>query len=509
MKVELLRQTFSKAELEMMINNVIKDNNVEIDEETFKALVKQLSENSSRQDLEKRIQMVAAAGKLSQFPGNVFEVIDDSSDYAENLKVIKRITKMGHKSITEHDYLAFAIMDVTPVIEQIIIGFRLTSFTIKSRRYVDFRGAGFHMTDFRNSDYSLHMENKDLRSKYRKHMNFMFKEYSALVDAGVPNEDARFVLPYCFHSNIVMGLDARELEKMVIYLLHGEYSKIPEVHELGEKLFDIVKKQVPYLTANIEKYAKRPVKYDYRSVLQKYKTDVKILRKPVLLDYDASPDDKVLEMMVMYENQCGYDEADQIICEAEKEDPDFKAKVMDELIHSEEARELEQVHFSYQIPISLAVLTHLTRHRMHSLMVPNFVPLWNFDDYIIPDTIKNSNMLERYKKAVETNKKVMEEFRNAGVIEEDLVYFYLGAQMCNVVTTMNARSLIWFSRMRCCNRAQWQIRHIANVMTNEAKKVAPLIGRGFGPTCIVDHVCNEGKKSCGLLKAILEKETEK
>ena len=81
---------------------------------------------TSKEELERRIRMVAAAGKLSQFPGNVFEVLDDSCDYAENLKVIKRITKMGHKSITEHDYLVFAISDVTPIVEQTIIGNRLT-----------------------------------------------------------------------------------------------------------------------------------------------------------------------------------------------------------------------------------------------------------------------------------------------------------------------------------------------------------------------------------------------
>ena len=61
----------------------------------------ELMGGTSREELENRIQTVAAAGKLSQFPGNVFEVVEDSKDFAENLKVIKRITKMGHKSIME------------------------------------------------------------------------------------------------------------------------------------------------------------------------------------------------------------------------------------------------------------------------------------------------------------------------------------------------------------------------------------------------------------------------
>ena len=85
-----------------------------------------------KNELETRIQKVATAGKLSRFPGNVFEVLESCDDYEKNLKLIKRIIGMGHKSIIEHDYLVFAICDVTPIIEQTIIGNRLTSFTIKS-----------------------------------------------------------------------------------------------------------------------------------------------------------------------------------------------------------------------------------------------------------------------------------------------------------------------------------------------------------------------------------------
>ena len=105
-----------------------------------------------KEELEKRIQKVAAAGKLSRFKGNVFEVLENCNDYEKNLKLIKRIISMGHKSIIEHDYLVFAISDVTPIIEQTIIGNRLTSFTIKSRREVDFRTAGFYTPEFRDSN---------------------------------------------------------------------------------------------------------------------------------------------------------------------------------------------------------------------------------------------------------------------------------------------------------------------------------------------------------------------
>ena len=116
-----------------------------------------------KNELETRIQKVATAGKLSRFAGNVFEVLESCNDYEKNLKLIKRIIGMGHKSIIEHDYLVFAICDVTPIVEQTIIGSRLTSFTIKSRREVDFRNAGFYVPEFRDKNYKEHPKNKELK----------------------------------------------------------------------------------------------------------------------------------------------------------------------------------------------------------------------------------------------------------------------------------------------------------------------------------------------------------
>ena len=146
-----------------------------------------------KEELERRIQKVAAAGKLSRFKGNVFEVLENCNDYEKNLKLIKRIISMGHKSIIEHDYLVFAISDVTPIIEQTIIGNRLTSFTIKSRREVDFRTAGFYTPEFRDSNLNIHPQNEQLKEKYQKHMQYLFNTYGELVDKGIDVEDARFI----------------------------------------------------------------------------------------------------------------------------------------------------------------------------------------------------------------------------------------------------------------------------------------------------------------------------
>ena len=459
----------------------------------------------TKDELESRIQRVAAAGKLSRFPGNVFEVIESCDDFESNLKLVKRIIKMGHKSIIEHDYLVFALCDVTPIVEQTIIGNRLTSFTIKSRREVDFRNVRFYIPEFRNKDLEIHKDNEELKEKYVAHMKNLFNIYGDIVDTEIKVEDARFVLPYCYHSNIIMGLDARELEKLIISLRSGRLSRIQELKELGNLLYDVAKEYIPYLPSTIkmsEVTDKNEFEY-LESMVER--PEIKIAEKTSLISYTKNADDVILESMIMYHYQCSEKKAKEILKEMLEKDPNAREKLMDNILHKEERRELEQVSFTFQIPISLAILTHLTRHRMHALLVPEFVPMWNLNNYVIPATVKaKEETLKLYQKAIDVNIEEFNKFKAAGVAEEDLIYFYLGAQMLNVVTTMNARNIQWVCRQRCCNKAQWQIRYIANDIQRQVAEVAPLLGKGLGATCMTDRVCNEGRECCGLIDKLLE-----
>ena len=456
----------------------------------------------TKEELENRIRNVAAAGKLSRFPGNVSEVLESCNDYESNLKLIKRITKMGHKSIIEHDYLLFALNDVTPIVEQTIIGYRLTSFTIKSRREVDFRTVGFYTPEFRNKDGELHEKNEELKEEYNKHMKYLFNTYGEIVDSGVKVEDARFILPYSYHSNIIMGLDGRELEKMIIALRNGYLSNIPDLKELGDALFEITKDHIPYLRASL-KSEENNLKngFEYLESLEE-RPEIKIAEKAQMISYTPDADDVVLESSIMYHYQCSKEEAKEILANMVKKDSKAKEKMMYEIMHKEERRELEQVSFTFQIPISLSILTHLTRHRMHSLLVPEFTPMWNMNNFVIPETVKVAAK-DIYEEATKKNIEVVEKFKSLGVNEGDLVYFYLGNQMLNVVTTMNARNTQWVCRMRCCNKAQWQIRYIAKDIAKQVSEVAPLIGKGLGPTCMTDRYCGEGRECCGLIDSLL------
>ena len=238
----------------------------------------------------------------------------------------------------------------------------------------------------------------------------------------------------------------------------------------------------------------------------KSRPEIKIQEKARLVSYTPNPDDIILKSSIMYHYQCSEKEAENILNESEKIDTAYKQKSMNIILHKPENRELEQVSFTFQIPISLSILTHITRHRMHSLLVPEFLPMWNMNNYIIPATIKQNNELGKiFKETQAKNVKAYEQFKEEGVAQEDLIYFYLGCQMLNIVTTMNGRALQWILHLRCCNKAQWQIRKIANEMATQVKEVAPLLGKGLGPTCITDLYCNEGRESCGLIDKLLEK----
>ena len=132
-------------------------------------------------DQEERAKIISSAGALSRSFGTVFDVYDSRNDYEANVRMIKRIISMGHKSIIEHDYYVFALQDVTPIIEQIMIGYRFISFTIKSRREVDFSKVGFFVPTFHDETGDVHEENEELRKIYKDYMSSLFQKYETYI----------------------------------------------------------------------------------------------------------------------------------------------------------------------------------------------------------------------------------------------------------------------------------------------------------------------------------------
>ena len=87
---------------------------------------------------------------------------------------------------------------------------------------------------------------------------------------------------------------------------------------------------------------------------------------------------------------------------------------------------------------------------------------------------------------------------------EDARFVLPNAAATKMVMTMNARSLLHFFEERCCNRAQWEIRSVAEQMLKLVKEVAPAVFAKAGPPC-VKGACPEGKMTCGKAAEVRDK----
>jgi len=85
--------------------------------------------------------------------------------------------------------------------------------------------------------------------------------------------------------------------------------------------------------------------------------------------------------------------------------------------------------------------------------------------------------------------------REAGIPAEDARFVLPNACETRMIVTMNARELLHFFSLRCCKRAQWEIRAVADEMLRLCKEVAPEIFAKAGPGCVRGH-CPEGKMGC-------------
>lgn len=165
-------------------------------------------------------------------------------------------------------------------------------------------------------------------------------------------------------------------------------------------------------------------------------------------------------------------------------------KMLNELNHESP---IEHASFTFSIEgISRACMSQLTRHRMASFSVKSqrYVNEKNFK-YITPPTLKESER-KHYDKIMKKISLMYKELKKKKVLNEDARFILPNACDTQLIMTMNARSLKNFFKLRCCTRAQWEIRDVAHKMLYEVRNVAPLLFEDAGPSCYSGGPCTEG-----------------
>ena len=86
---------------------------------------------------------------------------------------------------------------------------------------------------------------------------------------------------------------------------------------------------------------------------------------------------------------------------------------------------------------------------------------------------------------------------------EDARFVLPNACETKIVVTMNVRTLYNFFKHRCCNRAQWEIKAVADEMLRLCCEVAPHLFKKAGPSCVMTGRCPEGKMTCGRMQEVI------
>ncbi|MBR1481923.1 MAG: FAD-dependent thymidylate synthase [Ruminococcus sp.] len=206
------------------------------------------------------------------------------------------------------------------------------------------------------------------------------------------------------------------------------------------------------------------------------------------------------------------------------------------------ASPIEHVSFTFGIEgISRACSHQLVRHRIasYSQQSQRYVDGTKFDFVTPPAIAENEKALAAYEKVLAMQSEAYREIRDALVAgyireasgldgtdaevteafrtqdkkryaafvkkaNEDARFILPNAATTKIVCTFNARSLYNFFAHRCCNRAQWEIREVAEQMLFACLKVAPHLFKNCGPSCLFGP-CPEGTMCCGKTKEVREK----
>ena len=149
------------------------------------------------------------------------------------------------------------------------------------------------------------------------------------------------------------------------------------------------------------------------------------------------------------------------------------------------------------LKLSRACSHQLVRHRMASFSQRS--QRYCFEDgfnYIEPEDInENENEDKFFRDFMRHSKEVYSKLIDKGVKPEDARMVLPNACETKIIVTMNARELLHFFKLRCCKRAQKEIREVAFMMKNICRKVAPNVFQYAGPNCLKGY-CTEGEKSC-------------
>ena len=184
---------------------------------------------------------------------------------------------------------------------------------------------------------------------------------------------------------------------------------------------------------------------------------------------------------------------------------ELKAVTSDDL---PEEKLLPHLTYVYAVEgISRACSHQLVRHRTasYSQQSQRYIPVRRLRERVVVPPSVSENALEEYLALIEGASDVYEGLVDRGVPREDARFVLPNATETSLLFTIDGRSLLHFFGIRCCNRAQWEIRALADRMLAEVRREEPALFNRAGPYCYRLGYCPEGRFTCGRMDEVAER----
>jgi thymidylate synthase (FAD) len=179
---------------------------------------------------------------------------------ASTKELIRKVIRKGHHSVLEHAVATFRIKGGSRVFTHELVRHRFVSPSQESQRYVCYadKPGRAKTKDYRCvipdtvSNVILSGNGTEISGKeaFELVRDKCYQLYEELLSAGVPPEDARYILPGGTESEIVISANFRELRHMLT--LRCSPRAHWEIRRICLKILEIMKKEAPITFLDFE-----------------------------------------------------------------------------------------------------------------------------------------------------------------------------------------------------------------------------------------------------------------
>lgn len=169
---------------------------------------------------------------------------------------------------------------------------------------------------------------------------------------------------------------------------------------------------------------------------------------------------------------------------------------------------LPHMSFTFIIEgISRTCSHQLVRHRVasYSQQSQRYVEVKNLCKHVVVPKSVEEKSRGMFMEHISAAAKIYETLVGLGISKEDARFVLPNATETNLILTMDGGELFHFFGLRCCNRAQWEIKSLADLMLSKVREVEPKLFDKAGPYCFQLGYCPERRFSCGRMREVQEK----